>query len=345
MITSTRRRKMRLNSYRSKYPELFTTEFDEFCKNEIFPLYEGKIVKKATKEEENKILFQVGAVFVGMLLTLIVTCLLKELYSPFHAIVFFVLVLVIFIVFFGKSSSSPDPLAKEKIKEKVYPKIMLYIGNCERLSIDDPNYDLYPHLSSLSILNKMPKYYSDFYDDRFVIDYNGLNVDMCELRFGTYGQYINKRPIRMGGGNAAFFRVKLNCDTFGKVVITRKMFDGKNLFDFVKKIRFENKEFLKFYDISFTNEQEANMLLSDELINKLVQYAKENKFCDLNLSIENGCINLIYCSGLFANMFEIPRWISEDVKSTADEFRKIIIEILECISVLDYIKIDKIAGY
>ena len=45
------------------------------------------------------------------------------------------------------------------------------------------------------------------------------------------------------------------------------------------------------------------------------------------------------------NMFELPYSISEDVKRTSHEFGKILVEFLECLSVLDLIKFDEISGY
>ena len=342
MFNYYRNKRIRINAYRNKYPELFTEEFDEFFKREILPFYEGKIVKKTSEKQDKKTLVKyIISVFLFFSSFFIVGII--SLFSPLYGLFAFILLFIICILFLSSKSTTPNAVLVEERKEKIFPKLFSYIGHYKKLSVEDANYDLFSYLNTLSLIQKMPKYNPNFYDDRLVINYKEHIVDMCELKFFRYHQKQNSMYKREGGGHSAFFRIRLNGGCTGRTVITRKIFDGKNLLDYAQKNKFKNKDFTKYYNISYTDENEMHKFITNDLINRLIEFAQKNKFCDLNLSIENGFVNLIYCTGSNANMFEVPSWIVEDMKKSANEFRRVVIEFLECLSILDYVKIEEIA--
>ena len=334
----------KLENYRSKYPKIFSPEFRDFCKRELFPLYKGRISKEATQADLDKYFKTLGKVGCGLFLVMIVFSILC-LFSQLLAIGFFFVVIVIGIL--CSPLQKPSSITKEEVKEQVFPKLLTFLScECEHIPEDHPDYNLLPLINSLTLMDRLFKRNYTFYEDRFTLNYKQHVVEMCELKLQYYSFEENHKVLRHGGGNSVFFTTKSNKNMVGRTVVTRRIFDNSNIdIKTDTSVILENTEFNDFYDVYSTDQVEARAFLSPALMCRLVEFAKANKYRDIHLSFESGRINMVLCMGPQINMFELPLWISANVSKTTNDFRKVLVEFSECLSVLDIVKIDEIAGY
>ena len=314
----------KLYNLKNKYPQLFSREFAEFCKKEIFPLYTGRI--RSRKDEDiQKYMKKVIAIGICMFVGFFIFCIIAT-FSVFYAVAIFIVVIILLMI--GAPAPKSRSITKEEIKEKVFPKLLSYVCDCKHIPVNHQDYNILPFIDDLLLIERLSFYKRDynFYEDRFTLNYKQHIVDICELRFQGYSYEVNNRVVRQGGGNSVFFTTKSNRNINGRTVITRRLLNQNIGIQTENTVVLENKEFNDLYDVYSTDQVEARAFLSPALMSRLVEFAKENKFSDVHLSIENGNINLLLCMGECMNMFELPYSISEDVKRTSHEFGKILVE-------------------
>ena len=112
MFNYYRNKRIRINAYRNKYPELFTEEFDEFFKREILPFYEGKIVKKTSEKQDKKTLVKY-IISVLLFFSSFFIVGIISLFSPLYGLFAFILLFIICILFLFSKSTTPNAVLVE----------------------------------------------------------------------------------------------------------------------------------------------------------------------------------------------------------------------------------------
>ncbi|MCD7879400.1 MAG: DUF3137 domain-containing protein [Candidatus Gastranaerophilales bacterium] len=104
------------------------------------------------------------------------------------------------------------------------------------------------------------------------------------------------------------------------------------------RVHLESPEFEKLYDVYSTDQIEARYLITTAFMQRLVDLEKKG-FKGLNISFEQGNVNIAIPS--YKDWFEVSLLKSAyDI----DNYRSILIEILNLLSIIDSLKLDKNIG-
>lgn len=250
-----------------------------------------------------------------------------------------------------------------EIKKAVFPILLSKISKCSYLTPQDKNYDISKYLDNLVVLKMRGGIIENSLDDHFRMIYNDLKLNIAEISLPGFKIKLNgftkEDQIDMQyGGNSIFLKVKSNKAFNGKTIITRTCEYNLNL-DNVKysSVITEDMSFNKIFTVKTTDQVDARYMLTPTFMERLKEYAKEYPHHELNISFENGFINIILSKG-FTDLFEIVSFdqnamaatdetiakLIQDAEINIDTYRDILIEIKEFLTVVDALKLDSTIG-
>ena len=279
---------------------------------------------------------------------------------------FFCAILGIIFPIWGKYVKKIQQEYKQKtmeLKKTVYPVLLSKISKCSYLTPKDKNYDISSYLNNLAIIKMRGKINKDSLDDHFRIIYNDLKLDIAEVTLPgakiEIGSLKEKDKLEMQyGGNSLFLRVKSNKPFKGKTIITRTCdYDLKIGNESYSSVITEDLHFNQVFTVKTTDQVDARYMLTPTFMERLKEYAKEYPNHELNISFENGFVNIILSKG-FADLFEIVSFeqkamaandddiakLIQDAEINIDTYRDILIELKEFLIVVDALKLDSTIG-
>ena len=350
------------------FSDLFTDKFEDFCKFKIIP-----IINK-NKREFDKILkdnsfmmlffsvwiFVLSFIFFGFFFIHFVS--LKNVSQILLAVLIPLISFPIYFVWLLKKMKAFSRRF-EIIKEKIFPTLFSYLPNCNFLTSKDEDYNLKPYLKKLNLIKKLGFLDNMHYEDRINCQYNGLDIDICEIillnkRNYNYsisftGSYdIEQKEVtsfeERNNGCSLFLRVKSNKKCKGKTFISSNFLDERlKLLDKKikneKEITLEDVEFNKLFNVVSTDQIEARYLITPAFMNRLKKVVELYAPSQLNISFENGYVNILFNSYNinFFSYFYTNKWNENDIINNS---KNLLLELCIFISLLDCLNLDENIG-
>ncbi|MCD7879399.1 MAG: DUF3137 domain-containing protein [Candidatus Gastranaerophilales bacterium] len=217
---------------------------------------------------------------------------------------------------------------KTKAKQYMLPKLLSFIGN---FNLEQDGQQDYEYVSNLGLFNSFNRYNCD---DKLTGAYNTLNIKILELDLKhESGSGKHRTVVTIFQGILVIF------PCLKKYTGTTYIFRNSLFPNFKgKRVHLESPEFEELYDVYSTDQIEARYLVTAAFMQRLVDLEKKG-FNGITMSFERGNVNIAIPSN--KDWFEVPLLKSAyDI----DNYRSILIEILNLLSVIDSLKLDKNIG-
>ncbi len=315
-------------------------KFNTFCK---------KILSKEINELEHKRQLYIYLI-IAVVIALACVCIyllghsniLQEKNTELlvYLIIMYVAIVSCPIMFFSK-------LYKKDFKKTIIKKLFKFAGDFEYI---DPKRYLEQdkrYVASLSLLKKFAKFHCD---DRLKGTYKGLPIDIMDIELSS------KVHTKKGTKYVITFKgvvITVPCNKKFKNKTIVKNHTNMDIDYFNNQVHLEDPEFHKYYCVTSHDQIEARYLLTTGFMNRLVELQKTGLIIDI--SFENGNINLAIASdakrlksGIILlggctnfdwfdiNFFQKP--------SDFDTYRKILLDLVQMLSIIDELKLDQEIG-
>ena len=303
--------------YREKYPELFSQEFEDFCKKEIIPLANriynqnlesGSSSKMKNKNIKSKVYFLIimNSIFLLLFIVLSQACVAEALVC-FTPILLFLNIFIISIWYdVARISKKLGPLVSVvstmknqilEIKKIVYEKLFSFY--------DEFKYQQFPTEYQNKKLIEYDCKMLGFrggacftpFSDSFIISKGNLDIYLREVELHRYYAKVNNTITEEKGGPALLYRVKLQKESSGRVIVLRKILEhlsgvSKNRKGF-ENVELESAEFNKYFRVIATDPQEARLFLTPAFMSRLIDFVRLEDKTEVNVSVERGFLNIV----------------------------------------------------
>ncbi len=217
-----------------------------------------------------------------------------------------------------------------EVKKTIFNKLLSFIGNFKYVDSTQYSTNDRAYIESLNLFDKFNIYRKD---DRFKGEYNNLSVDIMEIYLAKQTRYGKKRHVRTIFKGIFIVVPCLKKYESSTIIKANSIKIGNNK----NRIKLEDPEFEKIYDVYSDDQIEARYLITPSLMERLVQL--NNKGKKIILSFENGNINIGIPSN--ENWFEFPIY-----KTLYDEkqYKTIIKQFIVILSIIDSLKLYQNIG-
>ena len=217
-------------------------------------------------------------------------------------------------------------------KNKILPTLLSYIGNFKIYDTSKTSSEIEYYVSGLELFENFNRFHCD---DRFVGTYNNVEVDVSELSLKKV-THSGKRSSTKIIFNGLFIKLPSFKEYSGKTFIKRNgIFNAPSQ---TQKVNLEDPEFEKLYDIFSTDQIEARVLITPAFMDRLKKLSTKYG-TSIIVSFEKKNINIAIPSN--KDWFEIPL---KDSASKFENYRNILLELIEILSVIDTLKLDQNIG-
>lgn len=219
---------------------------------------------------------------------------------------------------------------KYKAKKLVLNKLLAFIGDIKYIEKNEYAVDDRIYIDSLNLFDYYNRYSCD---DRLKGTYNNLPIDIMEIELKKEtGTGKNRRVEKIFKG--IFIKVPCNKKFKTKTIIkedTIKIGDNKN------RVKLEDPEFEKIYDVYSSDQVEARYLITTAFMNRMVELRKKNN--KIILSFEQGNVNIALSTN--SDWFELSIF---KPANDINQYREILEQIMTIFSILDSLKLDQNIG-
>ena len=299
----------------------FSVKFNKFYRSEIAPMMQ----KVESKRIFYLIFFYIFLVIglIGMF-GCIMACIfhIRIFLMDIHIYIYLSLFIVVPVLLVKYYESSAKNLFLQKL--------LSFLGNFKIIKEKEKKVSVITYIQSLSLL---PSFNSYQVDDYFYGTYNGVDIkisDICLKR--VISSENGSRTITVFAG--IFLTLKSFKKYKGKTTIGLNdsgLLAGKN------KVNLEDPVFESYYDVVSNDQVEARYLITPAFMERLIELNK--KFGTILLvSFEQGNINIAIEK---SNSFELSMFKSA---TNIDNYRKIIFELSDILSIVDTLKLEQNTG-
>lgn len=280
-------------------------EFHKFCRNAFV---------KYMKDVEQCRFLHIFAIIFFVCFFIYLSTVLLLFPQNLELILIFGLIVVII-------SDVISKLYKVKIKKKIFPKLLSFLGNFQcKNNFVEGNINkllLFYGLNKLTIRNC------------FAGSYKLLQTELYDLKIKT---------VAFKSENGLLFKVSSNKKFSGETLILRKN-DNIDIEKFTKA-ELNLSDFNKYYDIYSSDILQTRCLLSSAFLKETVNLAeKETGFSKIRISFENGFIFILLIGD--KNFFDFNLFKKAD---NIKNYRKIITDILSVFAVINSLNLEKKIG-
>lgn len=347
-----------VKKYIHKYPDIFSIEFEQFCDENIVPIYERymrfiKSTKAFTFNFVNILLFLVPMGIISMFVFINLNNSLAFLF------VFLVVIVIggIGIPIAWNYSSKQEEKRKRRLKiefaqmeKEIFPVLFSYGGEIEYISSlsEKENLNFLLHRFYLGQLRGGidVKYRDDF----FKIKYKNFEIDVREVFLKEFFDNSQGDTCDKKGGHAIVFSIKTFKSFSHRTAIIRRIIEQKRSlpekFSNYEDVILENSEFNEMYRVLTTSQQEARLFITPAFMTRLLELTKKYPKLEIDISFERDNINILFCND--EDKFELflqDGLLACDTpvdKYDYEIYRTILIDLKESLSMLDELQIKNI---
>lgn len=346
--------------YASKYPKLFSQNFEEYCNENIVPIFRKKLrFIKSYKHPKYALLRKITLICISCLvISYALIPIFQNAVIAVIAVISFLVTAIVGLVgnktYFKLEKERKQRLKKEfeTIKNEVLPLLFSFDDEIEYISSLTPkenkdfllyNFHLGQLRGGIDINHR---------DDFFKIKYKKLEIEVREVLLSYYDENkFEQYKAKKKGGLAVVFSIKTFKSFYGRTSIVRRILEYKN--DACKEeplyneTILEDDDFNKLYKVLTTNPQEARLFLTPAFMVRLVNLTQKYPSLEIDISFERENINIIFCDA--KDRFELFKW--NDCMSYKDTnidifnyevYRDILIDLKELLLMLDELQIENI---
>ncbi len=256
-------------------------------------------------------------------------------------ILIFIILLIIIVNYFKLFALNYN----SKIKEKIIPSILSFYGNSKYFM------NCGKRISEFKESLIIPKYDREYSEDRIIIEYKNVEIDLFETRLikvkHTKGKKRKRKKITMFKGLVISF--KIFKDFSGKTILKK---DTNNLiinfFNEIKldiksdleRVELEDVIFEKMFEVYSTDQIEARYLLTTSFMERIREFSDYKGEAILCSFYNKRLLMLIPYS---KNLFEPSSSILQPTNFTHDS-KKILKDLNSVFNVVDNLKLDMDLG-
>lgn len=218
---------------------------------------------------------------------------------------------------------------KSKAKELVLEKLLSFVGDFKTVDIDK-----YAEIKKIGELKLFNNFNSWSFDDCINGTYNELPLEIREIKLKKVrGSRKKKRTVPIFYGLYIKLPSLKKFDSFTIIKpITESCFHGE-------RIELEDVEFEKLFIVRGSNQIEARYLITTAFMERIVKLKKKKLVDNISLSFEEGFVHL----GLHSNEDYFEMSLEKSAKEIST-YRKIILDLIVILQVIDTLQLDKNIG-
>ena len=314
---------MEQKNYKDIKKELFSRDFRKFFREKFSEDFADLEKLRKTTITHIKIIIAIAVIIC--LALIFYTIFVSIIEAIFHFCVFTAVIAFIICSFLRTKYTSTA-------KNKILPTLLSYIGDFEICDTKKGSSDIHSYVSEIDLF----EYFNRFNcDDRFIGTYNNVKVDISELHLKKHtrsGKKSSTKTIFKG----LFIKLPSFKEFKGRTYIKHNgIFNAPSN---TQKVNLEDPDFEKIYDIFSTDQIEARVLITPAFMNRLKKLSDEYGRAII-VSFEKRNVNIAISSS--KNWFEIPL---NEPAGKFENYRNILLELIEILSVIDALKLDQNIG-